>query len=393
MTDSPADSNSDGRALVWGGPTYRWGARLAGRYSGSTRRFLRVALLITVTWVPLLVLSANSGRVLGGVTVPFLRDPEAFGRFLFVLPVLELAQIAVALSLSVQTRQFIESGVIPVREQPRFKAALVGAIRVRAAALPEGVMLVLCFALPIFTRIGLGYSTGDSSWERLGPTITLAGWWHTLISLPIMYFFLLRWIWVFALWSWFLFRVSRLDLELTPTHPDRTGGLGFVGWGAVGFATVLMAFSAFFSAGFADEILHRSGSLDSLKYHVAIFVVGGLVMLHIPLLAFSGLLSRCRFKGLLEFGALVWRYDRAFEAKWLIKPSEVKAENMLGSPDIQALASIAECYDHIDRMWPILFDPKAVAVLVVAALIPMIPLLATKVPLGEIFMKLGEMLV
>jgi hypothetical protein len=129
-----------------------------------------------------------------------------------------------------------------------------------------------------------------------------------------------------------------------------------------------------------------------LKYHVAVFVVAGLVILHVPLLAFSGLLSRCRFKGLLEFGALVWRYDRAFEEKWLKNGSEAKVESLLGSPDIQALASIAECYDHIDRMWPILFDTKAVAVLVLAALLPMVPLVATKVPLTEIFMKLGEML-
>lgn len=388
-----ADLNSDGSALVWGGPTYRWGTRLGAQRSIAVRRVLRVVLLIMLTWVPLLVLSAMAGHAVDGVKVPFLRDSEAFGRFLFVLPVLELAQIAVALSLAVQTKQFLESGVIPVQERPRFKTALDAAIRIRASALPEGLMLVLCVAIPVFFRFGLGYSTGESSWERLGQVITPAGWWHTIVSLPTLYFFLLRWIWVFLLWSWFLIRVSRLDLELTPTHPDRTGGLGFIGWGAAGFATVLMAFSAVVSAGFAEEIIHRGGSLDSLKYHVAIFVVAGLIILHVPLLAFSGLLSRCRFKGLLDFGALVWRYDRAFDEKWLKNSSEVKSESILGSPDVIALANIAQCYEHIDRMWPILFDSKAVAVLVLAALLPMVPLLTTKVPLAEIFMKLGEMLV
>ena len=39
------------------------------------------------------------------------------------------------------------------------------------------------------------------------------------------------------------------------------------------------------------------------------------------------------------------------------------------------------------------FDKKAVLVLVVATLIPMIPLLGTAVPLREILSKLGEFLV
>jgi hypothetical protein len=30
-----------------------------------------------------------------------------------------------------------------------------------------------------------------------------------------------------ALWFFFLWRVSRLELRLVPTHPDRAGGLGF----------------------------------------------------------------------------------------------------------------------------------------------------------------------
>ena len=77
-----------------------------------------------------------------------------------------------------------------------------------------------------------------SSWQRLGSTITPAGWWYILISLPILYFFLACWAWLFLLWAWFLFRTSRLDLELTPTHPDRAGGLGFLGWSMVSFGLV-----------------------------------------------------------------------------------------------------------------------------------------------------------
>ena len=58
---------------------------------------------------------------------------------------------------------------------------------------------------------------------------------------------------MFLLWAWFLFRVSRLDLELTPTHPDRAGGLGFLGWGLASFSLVLMAVSAVLSGSFGPR--------------------------------------------------------------------------------------------------------------------------------------------
>ena len=214
-----------------------------------------------------------------------------------------------------------------------------------------------------------------------------------LVSLPILYFFLLRWVFIFLIWGWFLFRISRLDLELTPTHPDRTGGLGFLAWGTASFSTVLMAISAVVSAGLAAEILNGHETLDSLKFHVVAFVAGALIVLHSPLLVFSGHLARCRFKGLLEFGALVWRYDTAFEEKWIKNPQNSDQESLLGSSDIQSLADIATGYDHIDRMRLIPFDTKAVAVLLLAALLPLIPLVGTQISLQEILMKFGEVFI
>lgn len=107
----------------------------------------------------------------------------------------------------------------------------------------------------------------SQSWERNAGTLTPAGWWHVLVSLPLLYFFLLRALWIFVLWGWFLFRISRLDLPLTPTHPDHAGGLGFLGFGLASLVPVVFSFSIVVSAGFAYEIYHRGESLASLKYH------------------------------------------------------------------------------------------------------------------------------
>jgi hypothetical protein len=47
----------------------------------------------------------------------------------------------------------------------------------------------------------------------------------------------------------------------------------------------------------------------------------------------------------------------------------------------------------VDRMQLIPFDRKALLVLIVAALIPMTPLLGTSVPLTDIVSKLAELMV
>lgn len=398
MTNPHDGPSPESFNLVQGGAIDRLSGRLGLAATTLRRRLLKVVVLMLVTWLPLLLLSLAVGNATarhdGRKFLPFLHDPEVQARFLVVLPLLELAEVIVAVSLTVQVRHLREMGVVPERELGRFDAARADALALRGSAWAEGVILALSYCLSLFIRELFGVSEGAAaSWDRSGSAITVAGWWFMLVSLPVLYFFILRWLWIFLVWGRFLYQVSRLDLELTPTHPDRTGGLGFLGWGLASFATVLMAVSTVFSAAFAEKILHHGESLDSLKYHVAAFVVVALLVLHAPLFAFSGRLSRCRFSGLLEFGALVWRYDRAFEAKWLENPASAPHESLLGSADIQSLADIATCYDHIDRMWPMPFDTKAFALLVLAAIVPMIPLVGTAVPLKEIFTTLGELLI
>jgi hypothetical protein len=379
--------------LVRGGFSNRIAERL-GLATKASRRSLKVVLLLVVTWVPILLMSLASGHFAGSaVKVPFLHDPEVHARFLIVVPLLELAELIVAISLAAQVRHLREMGIVPERERGRFDAACSEVLAMRGSPWAEAVIVVLSFAMSIVFRLIIGVSEGSSSWERTESAITPAGWWHMLVSLPILYFFLFRWIWVFNCWAVFLRRVSRLELELTPTHPDRAGGLGFLGWGLACFASVLLPVATVASAGFAQEILHFGESLDSLKFHVIAFIVVAVVLLHAPLLTFSGVLSRCRFKGLLEFGALVWRHDRAFDEKWIHTPPENIKESLLGTPDIQSLADMAICYEHVDRMRLCPFDTKAFAVLILSALVPMIPLIGTAVPLQEIFAKLAELLI
>ena len=153
-----------------------------------------------------------------------------------------------------------------------------------------------------------------------------------------------------------------------------------------------MAVSAVLSGSFAREILHRGSTLNSLKYHVIVFVVVAIAILHAPLVAFLGKLAHCRFKGLLGFSTLILRHDIEFDEKW-VSSGATDGESLLGSHDVAPLADLGVVYEHVERMQIVPFDKKALALLVAAALIPMIPLVGTAIPLAEILSKLGEFMV
>jgi hypothetical protein len=72
--------------------------------------------------------------------------------------------------------------------------------------------------------------------------LNFAGWWAMLVTLPILNYWWLRWIWKIALWSWFLYRMSRVPLILVPSHPDATGGIGFVSDVQTKFGLAILAF-------------------------------------------------------------------------------------------------------------------------------------------------------
>jgi hypothetical protein len=123
-----------------------------------------------------------------------------------------------------------------------------------------------------------------------------------------------------------------------------------------------------------------------------IFVALAIAVVHTPLLAFSGRLGRCRFRALLDFGTLISYHDRAFDQKW-IRSQDTNRESLLGSPEVSSLADIGTVFEHVERMRLIPWDRKALLVLITAALIPMIPLVGTAVPLTEILSKLAAFLV
>jgi hypothetical protein len=84
-----------------------------------------------------------------------------------------------------------------------------------------------------------GHSLETSNWMANRNSLSLAGAWNFFVSAPLLRCLALRALWKLAVWSWFLARLSKRDLQLTALHPDGRCGLRFLGDSQLAFVRLV----------------------------------------------------------------------------------------------------------------------------------------------------------
>src|SRR5262245_15979271 len=377
-------------SLPDGGPTYQILLRLRLLEEDRPRISRRAVALTLLAWVPLLVLTAIQGAALGNrVRIPFLYDFAAYTRFLVAMPLLVIAEAMIGPRLAQAAAHFFTNGIVRNEDYAMWDGAAEDAIKLRDSALGEGVVLVFAYlgALGFIWYFESQVSTWRALTTHSGRGFTLAGWWYGLVSIPIFQFFLYRWFFRLFIWSRFLWRISRLNLALVPAHPDRAGGLGFLGESHSAFAIIAFAVGAVFSGIFASELVFENIPIQSLKIPIATVGVLLLILFEGPLLVFALLLRNLKRRGLMDYGALATEYTRQFHDRW-IGGNRPESEPLMGSADIQSLADLGNSFELVKRMRIVPFDGRAIIMLALAFLVPMLPLLFTVMPLDELLKTL-----
>jgi hypothetical protein len=376
-------------SLVLGGPLYQLFAR--AHLSGTALELLarRVIVISLFAWLPLAILSILGGRAWGdAVRVPFLVDFEAHARFLLALPLLIVAELVVHQRMRPVVHQFLERDLIHERSRARFDLAVASAVRLRNSVMAEVLLIAFVYlvgALYVWPRFNIAlivstwYAVPTGGAQQLFP----AGWWYVYVSLPLFQFILFRWYFRLFVWMRFLWHVTRCDLKLVPTHPDRAGGLGFLSLSVVAFAPVLLAHGVMLSGLIADRIFFHGASLLDFKAQVAVVVVFLLVIVLGPLLLLMPHLGLARRVGLREYGTLAHRYVREFDDKWL-RGRAPADEPLVGSADVQSLADLGNSFELVRSMRVVPFTRDTVVQLAVITLLPIVPLLLTLISLEEL---------
>ena len=282
-------------------------------------------------------------------------DFVAYARYLLAIPIMIISDRSSDNRIRGLVDNFVKSGIIPADSLPIFGQMLRQADTRTASAPAEGAMLVLAFVLAAVTayrtaELGAGqWVTGVADHSRgLSP----AGWWNLLVSAPLFFFITLRWFWRFIVWTALLKRISRLPLKLVASHPDRSGGRGFLTLFPMIFWPLAFALSGVVASGLPQQLTFGGMDLNEL-WPVAIFwtllVMGVFVG---PLLVFAPGLSRLRERAVLEHGELVTRHNRLGEHR-------IREHfQACGEPDIDAITTMADIAPLIQAIYSIRLIPR-----------------------------------
>ncbi|MGA9584328.1 MAG: hypothetical protein WBQ95_03315, partial [Terracidiphilus sp.] len=219
----------------------------------------RALLFILIAWLPLLVLSLLEGYAFGGaIKVPFLRDIEGNVRFLVAGPALLFAELEVHRRISPLFRRFVDRRIVATEDLPGFNAAMKSAHRLRDLTSIEAALVVLVYTFGLWawrSEIALGDQTWYALPNQSHLNLTYAGYWYVFVSIPLFQFLLVRWYLRLVIWFRLLWQISKLPLHLNAAHPDRAGGIAFLGQGSFAFAPILFAQGALLAGWIADRVL------------------------------------------------------------------------------------------------------------------------------------------
>lgn len=281
--------------------------------------------------------------------------------------------------------------LVPQSQMPRFEATIASALRLRNSVVAEVLLIAVVYVLgvAIIWRNYLALQT--ATWYALpiagGSQLTLAGQWYAYVSVPIFQFILVRWYFRLVIWTRFLWQVSRIPLNLIPTHPDGCGGLGFLAQTTHSFTPLLVAHGALVTGFLSNRIFFMAGKLPDFKVEILLMVVFLVCLVLGPLLLFAPMLQRVKLVGLAEYGTLAQRYVREFDHKW-IRGGAPADELLVGSADIQSLADLGNSFQVVKSMRLVPFSKDSVLLLVGATLLPILPLALTMMPLEDLLKKL-----
>jgi hypothetical protein len=288
-------------------------------------------------------------------------------------------------------KEFLERHLIPESAMTRFDAAIASLFRLRNSLLAELLLLALVYGVGILIvwrhYVAIDAATWYATSSTEGSKLSLAGLWYGYLSLPIFQFLLLRWYFRIIVWTRFLWQVSRIDLSLVPTHPDRVGGLGFLSETVYAFIPLLIAHGALLAGLLGDRIYHLEAKLPDFMIEIVVLVIFLMCVVLGPLLVFAPQLAEVKRSGLREYGTLAQRYVREFDAKWQ-RGGAPADELLIGSGDIQSLADLSNSFEVVRTMRIAAFTKETILQLAVATLAPIAPLLLTMMPLEELLKKL-----
>ena len=290
---------------------------------------------------------------------------------------------------------FVDLGLITAEDRPRFDAAVSSARRFKDSAIVEVVVVAIAWGLaPVLFLAAPGHVPAD--WQRSAAAAGLrsfspAGWWALLVSSPLLFSLLFGWLWRLLLWARFLWRMSRLDLQLVPAHPDRAAGLMFVAYSLRAFSVLGFAQGCIVAGAVTRRVIEQQVSPLDYRYQIAGVVAFIVVGSSLPLLVFTDRLVAQWRRGVGQYGALAVSVGQRFEHRWFPRQGRID-DAALKAPDFSAQTDLYSIVANVYQMRLVPVDPRSFLFLLVATLLPFVPAVLTAVPIDVVLQRVAQMI-
>jgi hypothetical protein len=359
--------------------------------AGHPQVVRRAILAVAVAWLPLALLTLARGDFMRADHAnAFILDIGCCARYLIALPLLVLAEAVCAPRLSAIARQFISAGLIADADRPAYERAVVSTGRLLRSPVAEVGAFILAYAL-VVSVVASKPDAALPLWHGViwGDRISLtpAGLWGLLVSLPLLFVLLLGWLWRVGLWARFLWLMNRIELKLVPAHPDGAGGLGFLTTSLEAFLPLAFTFGVLGAGPVLNLVVHRGAAPTQFRFEAVGVAVFAVLLFGTPPLIFMRRLIEAHHRGVLSYGGFAVRAAQQFEHKWLVGPAV--DEQILKARDFTATNGLFSIAHNAIKMRPLPFEVRSIAVLGGAALVPFLPAELLRVPFDVILQKVG----
>jgi hypothetical protein len=349
----------------------------------------RAAIAVLVTWVPLVVAAAVADRLWPGtVGEPLLQHFGVHVRFLVAVP-LFIIDDAVAHAVFAEIMPyFVRSGIVTAADRPRFVAIVDEATAWRDGWRPWGAIVGLAVAWTVTSPAG--WDAHELTWAVSDPplpALAFAVFWYRYVARPIFVALLLVWLWRLILVTALLWRISRLDLKLVPTHPDRAAGLGFLEVIPLAFVVPAIAIAAVLSGRWVHDALYHDVELKSLMLSMVTFVIATLLVLLVPLLVFTRCLRAARRQALFDYGTLIGEHHRRLSRRW-IRGENLRDDAMLNAPELGPAADSVRLYEAVWALWPLPVSQRMLLTIAALIALPLLPLVAVEMSVSDALVKI-----
>ena len=204
------------------------------------------------------------------------------------------------------------------------------------------------------------------------------------MSHPLFIGLWLAWLSRLLLWIRFLWVLSRMDLQLVASHPDRLGGMRFVLVPLRGFAVLAFALGTIAAGTIAKAIIVDGRLATEFRYFIGAQVVAVVAIFAGPLLLLSLPLIRLQERGTVEYGQVASQLGRQFQKRWTESGRRSVDPEALGVPDFSATVDLFGVVAAIQNINPLVLGLRPVIVLVVATLLPYVPVVFAIVPFDQV---------